>query len=108
MLLGWEFGGWGTAGARNGCRGRWLASKMIGHSVTAGIEDGGRGREFCGVAILGEKLYSDHVTLPSCWNLEEGTVGVGIWGAGRFSAEGGNYWWEGAGGKRGGGWVVSN
>ena len=26
-------------------------------------------------------------------------VGVGIWGAGRFSAEGGNYWWEGAGGR---------
>ena len=77
-------------------------------TVTAGTEDGGRGREFCEVAILGEKLYSDHVTLPSCWNLEEGTVGVGIWGAGRFSAEGGNYWWEGAGGKRGGGWVVSN
>ena len=77
-------------------------------TVTAGTEDGGRGREFCGVAILGEKLYSDHVTLPSCWNLEEGTVGVGIWGAGRFSAEGGNYWWEGAGGKGGGGWVVSN
>ena len=55
---------------------------MIGHSVTAGIEDGGRGRKFCGVAILGEKLYSDHVTLPSCWNLEEGIVGVGSWGAG--------------------------
>ena len=66
-------------------------------TVTAGTEDGGRrkGREFCGVAILGEKLYSDHVTLPSCWNLEEGIVGVGIWGAGRFFAEGGNYWWEG-------------
>ena len=79
---------------------------MIGHSVTAGIEDGGRGREFCGVAILGEKLYSDHVTLPSCWNLEEGTVGVGIWGAGRFSAEGGNYWWEGAGGEEGGWWEI--
>ena len=53
------------------------------------------------MAILGEKLYSDHVTLPSCWNLEEGIVGVGIWGAGRYFAEGGNYWWEGAvGGRR--------
>ena len=73
-------------------------------TVTAGTEDGGR--EFCGMAILGEKLYSDHVTLPSCWNLEEGIVGVGMWGAGRYFAEGGNYWWEGAGG--GGGWVVGN
>ena len=53
------------------------------------------------MAILGEKLYSDHVTLPSCWNLEEGIVGVGMWGAGRYFAEGGNYWWEGAvGGRR--------
>ena len=31
ILLGWEFGGWETAGVRNGCRGRWLASKIIGH-----------------------------------------------------------------------------
>ena len=26
-VVGWESGGWGTAGVRNGCRGRWLASK---------------------------------------------------------------------------------
>ena len=33
--------------------------------VTAGIGGVGRGREFCGVAILGGKLYSDHVALLS-------------------------------------------
>ena len=71
--------------------------------VTAGIGGVGRGREFCGVAILGGKLYSDHVALRNGWNLEEGIIGVGIWGAGKCFAEGGNYWWEGAGAGGGGG-----
>ena len=52
---------------------------------------------------MGGKLYSDHVALRNGWNLEEGIIGVGIWGAGKCFAEGGNYWLEVAVAGGGGG-----
>lgn len=55
------------------------------YSVTAGIGDVGRGRDFCGVAILSEKLYSDtmlHSKIVATGRKE--LVGWECWGLGSF------------------------